>query len=205
MDSKWRRKKQQIRKPSSPTLRRRRRQPKVEKRKIQPPQESRQKKSRNRKVELNSKDRGIKLLILIFIGLNIYLVFNFIKQMSNNKVAEEGKEQVAEPVEITPLQIEILNGCGVSGIAAEFTEYLRKNEIDVVRTDNYESFNVLETVIIDRRGQSERMIEIAEIIGVDRSRILKEVNEAYLIDATIVLGKDYLHLSSWQNMDHDGY
>ncbi len=170
----------------------------------------------SRNPELKIKDGWIKFLILIFIVANFFLIYNLIKQWSTPKASEkiavpeddvavQEKKKPVKAVDSAPLQIEVLNGCGVSGIAAEFTEFLRQEGFDVVKTENYESFNVLETVIIDRRGRSERIKEIARSLGLDTSRILKEINEAYLIDATIILGKDYRQIASWKKMEHNGY
>lgn len=170
----------------------------------------------SRHPELSIKDGWIKFLIIVFIAANGFLIYNLIKQWytpttsenivvtdSNTDIQE--KKQPKEKVDSAPLQIEVLNGCGVSGIAAEFTEYLRQEGFDVVKTDNYESFNVLETVIIDRRGRTARIKEISKSLGLEESRILKEINEAYLIDATVILGKDYRQIPSWNKMEHNGY
>lgn len=169
----------------------------------------------SRNYQIHFKDGWIKFLIIIFLAANIFLIYNLIKQWSapeispevirpeDNKVKE--KKETEDVVDAAPLQIEVLNGCGVTGVAAEFTEYLRLEGFDVVKTDNYESFNVLETVIIDRRGRTDRIKKIAKSLGLDNSRILKEVNEAYLIDATVVLGKDYKRISSWNKLEHNGY
>ena len=167
-------------------------------------------------LQLDVKDGWIKLLIFIFIVVNGFLVYNLIKQWSASQVIPKSitpksedivtkKQETKNLVDSAPLQIEVLNGCGVSGIAAEFTEYLRRQGFDVVKTDNYESFNVLETVIIDRRNKTERITKIAKSLGLDSSRILKEINEAYLIDATVILGKDYKRLSSWKKMEHNDF
>ena len=99
-----------------------------------------------------------------------------------------------------PLQIEVLNGCGVTGVASQFTDYLRSKGFDVVRIENYESFNVLKTVVIDRRGIIKNGVKIAKALGLNEGRVLQEVNEAYLIDASVILGKDYRQLTSWQMM-----
>ncbi|MFO7891681.1 MAG: LytR C-terminal domain-containing protein [bacterium] len=166
--------------------------------------------------QINVKDGWIRVLILIFLAANVFLIYNLIKQWSAPNISQgtivpkddnnvEEKKDTKKAVDTAPLQIEVLNGCGVSGVAAEFTEYLRQEGFDVVKTDNYESFNVLETVIIDRRGRNTRIKKIASSLGLDTSRILKEINEAYLIDATVVLGKDYKRISSWNKMEHNGY
>jgi hypothetical protein len=95
-----------------------------------------------------------------------------------------------------------LNGCGVSGVANKFTDHLRANGFDVVKTDNYESFNVLRTVVIDRRGNMENATRVAESMGLSEERVLQEVHEAYLIDATVILGKDFRQLAVWRLMEN---
>ena len=144
------------------------------------------------------KDGLIKFFIGLLILVDVLLVFFIIRQCSRPAV-----EVVEEPVEepLRPLQIEILNGCGVSGIAAQLTDYLRAQGFDVVKTDNYETFNVNRTVVIDRRGVLKNGVRIAEAMGLGEDRVLQEVNEAYLIDATVILGRDFRQLPCWQTME----
>jgi len=155
-------------------------------------------------MKISWKDGLIKSLIILFLLFDLVLVFYIVKQCSKPKGVPE-KSVVSEESKI--LQIEVLNGCGVPGIANQFTDYLRMKGFDVVKTANYEeelnvpNFNVLTTVVIDRRGRLENGIRIAEALGLGRERVLQEVNEAYLIDASVILGKDYAQLESWQRME----
>jgi hypothetical protein len=117
-------------------------------------------------------------------------------------------EEIQAPVEEDQhiIQIEILNGCGVPGIAAKFTDYLRSKGIDVVKTDNYmefgkPKFNIQKSVVIDRRGKIEYGHKVAEYLGLPPSRVLQEVNEAYLIDATFILGSDFRSMTSWGKLE----
>ena len=144
------------------------------------------------------RDRIIKFFIVLFLLADLILVFFIIRQCSEppTLVEEETGMEQSEPI-----QIEVLNGCGVQGIANDFTDFLRNRGFDVVKTENYESFNVQRTVIIDRRGNQQNCKSLAEAMGLGEDRILQEVNEAYLIDATVILGRDYRQLSSWQNME----
>lgn len=151
-----------------------------------------------RRGQFDWKGGLIKFFIGLLIVVDVVLVFFIIRQCSRPAV-EVVEETVQEPVR--PLQIEILNGCGVSGIAAQFTDHLRAQGFDVVKTDNYESFNVQRTVVIDRRGAVENSVRIAEALGLGADRVLQEVNEAYLIDATVILGKDFRQLPCWQTME----
>ena len=41
---------------------------------------------------------------------------------------------------LTDIEAEVLNGCGISGVAQKFTDYFRKYHIDVVRTENADNF-----------------------------------------------------------------
>ncbi len=156
-------------------------------------------KRRPQKQQIDLRETFTKFLIGLVLVVDLVLVFFIIRQCSKPVHIEEG---ITVREETRVLQIEILNGCGVSGIANQFTDFLRAKGFDVVKTDNYESFNVLKTVVIDRRGNKKNSVRIAEALGFGEERVLQEVNEAYLIDATVILGKDYRQLESWQSMEN---
>ena len=146
----------------------------------------------------NWKSGLMKLFIVLFILIDLILIVFIIRQCSKPPI-----EEIVIEEEPKILQVEVLNGCGVPGIAAKYTNYLRREGFDVIRTENYETFNVMKTVIIDRRGRIQNGIRIASALGLGEDRVLQEVNEAYLIDATIILGKDYRNLSPWAEMEHE--
>ncbi|MDM7924965.1 MAG: LytR C-terminal domain-containing protein [bacterium] len=97
-----------------------------------------------------------------------------------------------------PLQVEVLNGCGIPKIADKFTAYLRKKGYDVVRTDNYESFNVPATLVIDRGGGLAPARGLAETLGVPKREVISETHDMYMVDATVVLGKNFRTLAAWK-------
>lgn len=166
--------------------------------------QSRRKKAK-KKVRIDLKNSLIKFLIGLVLIVDLALVFFIVRQCSEpTGVVEEEKAQ-EEPV---ILQVEVMNGCGVPGIANTFTDFLRENGIDVVRTGNYEeeefgrpNFNVDRTVIIDRRGKLKNSVRIAQVMGLNEDRVIQQVNQAYLIDATIVLGRDFRQLNSWKMLE----
>ena len=176
-------------------------------RRVRPsPKPAEQPRRRKRRVSKPLDWRGslINMAIGALIMLMLFLLVSTVRQRLIKKpvttvVTNEQPQAVTEP-ENRPLQVDVLNGCGVSGLAAQFTEYLRMKGFDVIRTENYETFNVLETVVIDRRGNAENCRRIAGTLGLSSARILQEVNEAYLIDATVLIVKDYQRLSSWPQM-----
>lgn len=105
---------------------------------------------------------------------------------------EEGKKKPAADI----VQLEVLNGCGVLGVADKFTEYLRKKNFDVVQVGNYISFDIDKTLIIDRTGNVANAEKVAGFLGIDESRIIQQINNDYFLDVTLVIGKDYGQLIS---------
>jgi len=169
-------------------------------RRAQPLQRSRsqpvKRKKPKKKIHIDWRETGYKILIGFFGLINLVLVYFIVRQCATPPITEE---EVIEETRI--LQIEVLNGCGVPGVATQFTEFLRSHGFDVVKTENYESFNILKTVVIDRKGHVKNARRIADALGLNYQRVLQEVNEVYLIDATIIIGKDFRGLSSWQAME----
>ncbi len=159
---------------------------------------------RPRKARIGFKDSLIQFLIILFVTANLVLVAFVIRQCAG---AKEGQEAAPAPEPARPLQIEVLNGCGVDGVANRFTDFLRKKGFDVVKTGNYEeqpgrpNFNVLQTTLIERREGGNTGIRVAQMLGLDRTRVLQEASEAYLIDASVIVGKDFRSVPAWPEME----
>jgi hypothetical protein len=75
-----------------------------------------------------------------------------------------------------------------------FTDSLRKKNIDVVNTGNYRSYNVDNSIVIDRRGNIINAEYVAEVIGVDNKQVIQQKNKNYFLDVTLIIGKDYKQL-----------
>ncbi|MFQ6675994.1 MAG: LytR C-terminal domain-containing protein [Fidelibacterota bacterium] len=100
------------------------------------------------------------------------------------------REEVPTPV----MEVEVLNGCGVYGLAARFTDFLRSRGFDVVNSDNADSFDYPATVIIQRSERVESSYRMAELLGIpkgDTTRILVQPDLSLATDVTVILGKDY--------------
>jgi hypothetical protein len=132
----------------------------------------------------------LSLIILILSIVIIFLSYSLIIKFSSG-----GKKEVFEtnkPAKI--IQMEVLNGCGSAGIADKFTEYLRGNHFDVVQTGNYISFDISNTMVIDRTGNKANAEKVAEFLGIDKSNIVMQKNTDYFLDVSLVIGKDYIKL-----------
>jgi len=112
--------------------------------------------------------------------------------------ATPAKSDTMKPEPLQPvtrrIQVEVLNGCGVRGIADKLTNYLRKNDIDVVSTGNYANFDILTTKILDRSDHHQRSTKVAKLLKLPSERILLRKDESLQLDATIVIGADYKSL-----------
>ena len=121
------------------------------------------------------------------------------KPASQPKPPQSSTSPVSQPEPSVPkpkpiarkIQVEVLNGCGVEGIASRMTDYLRRQGIDVVDNRNYRHFNVKKSFILNRSGNEERAKKVARLIGLPLKQIRPEKNENLQLDATIVLGSDY--------------
>ena len=114
-------------------------------------------------------------------------------QQKSDKI-KPAQENVLQPV-AQLLQVEVLNGCGVSGLANTTTNFLRTEQIDVVYKGNYKNFNVEKSQIIDRAGNMDQAMEIAKVLGIEKSLISSDIDKNKQLAATIILGKDYKKLN----------
>lgn len=121
-------------------------------------------------------------IIVLFLSYSLYMK---VQNISNDK--NKNDNEVASAI----IQIEVMNGCGVDGVAAKFTDYLRQKNFDVVQVGNYMSNSIDETLIIDRIGNRANTEKLANVLGVDKKNIIQQLNKDYFLDATLVIGKDY--------------
>ncbi|HVO73620.1 MAG TPA: LytR C-terminal domain-containing protein [Ignavibacteriaceae bacterium] len=131
---------------------------------------------------------AVLCLIIAFMILSLVTKFQRIKESES---AGAKKKRAADIV-----QLEVLNGCGVMGVAEKFTEYLRKKNFDVVQVGNYRSFDIDSTMVIDRTGNTANAEKVAGYLGINNSNIIQHINNDYFLDVTLVIGKDYGQLIS---------
>lgn len=96
------------------------------------------------------------------------------------------------------IQVEVLNGCGVGGIADRFTDFLRNNKFDVVNMGNYIRFDMDETIVIDRTGNKANALFVAKALGVKKENVIQQLNNDYFLDVSIVTGRDYYTLQPFK-------
>ncbi len=134
---------------------------------------------------------GIFLNTVIFLlaGLIIYMSYSLFVKLTFGEKMQTLPDKDGVPSEI--IQAEVLNGCGISGIADRFTDYLRDKNIDIVNTGNYVSFDIEHSMVIDRIGNMANAKRIAKLLGIKEEHVFPQLNKDYFLDVTVVIGRDY--------------
>ena len=161
---------------------------------------SRSKSTKYSRKKVNSPDVQKWLLNMAIFCLSIVII-GFIFSMSKRVVSNKSKIYLSQSVTVLPSEkpysyivVEVLNGCGISGLAQKFTNYLRQQGIDVIYTGNADRMNYERTHLIERANVPEKSKEVLNILMFDSSRTIHEVNPSLHVDLTLLLGKDYKDL-----------
>ena len=87
-----------------------------------------------------------------------------------------------------PIVVEVLNGCGVGGIAREIGEVLIDQGCDVMFVGNADDFDHRETLVVDRSGDRSKAHTVASVLP--GSGVIYQVSSAFFVDVTVVVGSD---------------
>jgi len=147
--------------------------------------------STDKKVDI-PKNLILNISIIVLILINTVLAYSTFKAVSL-KFGNSSDDLLIDSTKAR-IQVEVLNGCGVSGIADKLTDYLRVNYIDVVNLGNYRSYEIENSIIISRNDKIINAEKVAALVGLDESSIIQQTNSDYLLDVTFILGKDYRNL-----------
>jgi len=140
-------------------------------------------------VERSMNNFVLNILVFLLLTVIIYLSYSLFVKLNSHEITEIELRDYGKHSEI--IQVEVLNGCGVSGIADLFTDYLRENDVDVVKTGNYIQFDIDETIVIDRIGNKANSNYVAELLNVREANSITQINNDYFVDVTLIIGRDY--------------
>lgn len=129
---------------------------------------------------------ALGLLSVVFVVLLAALVVRVIYPRTKSERVEAPTHLISNII-----QIQVLNGCGISGAASSFTNKLRETGFDVVESGNFETFDVKRTFVIDRSGNIENARRVARALGIPESEIIREISPGFYLDATVVVGADF--------------
>ena len=141
----------------------------------------------------------IVILIVLILGFVASIIWKYTFAKKNIFVQEP---TISQRQTVTKkIRVEVLNGCGVTGVAIQFTDYLRSQGFDVVITENYRSFDVDSSFVIDRVSlKSENALQIARSLGIPDNLVNAILSDDLAVEATIVLGSDYTNLKGYSDV-----
>ena len=148
--------------------------------------------SNDKKKENFSKNLTLNASIIILIIINIYLGYSITKTIT--KYYGDNQYELSQDSTASKIKVEVLNGCGKTGVAEKLTDYLRANGFDVVNLGNYRSFEIENSIVIARNEKDHNAEKVATVVGLKHENVIQQTNPEYLLDVTFILGKDYKNL-----------
>jgi len=88
------------------------------------------------------------------------------------------------------IQVNVLNACGETGLAAKVMEFLRLRGFDVVEIGNYPKKEE-KSFVLDRLGDVRSARKVAYAIGVPDSLVVSALDSTLFVRSTVVIGKDF--------------
>ena len=94
-----------------------------------------------------------------------------------------------------PIQVEVLNGTPVDGLAARARAFLVERDVDVQATGNAPSLEEPHSRVVSRTGDLDVARRVARTMGIDENRVSAEAQAGLLLDASVILGADFRALA----------
>ncbi|MFQ5824159.1 MAG: LytR C-terminal domain-containing protein [bacterium] len=168
------------------------------------PRQNNWQKVKPRRVYRSSKNKSLKerILTAAIWGLcliNLALIASFISEHfaspNENSVSMNAPYEPENQI----ITVEVLNACGVQGLANEISQYLRNNNFDVVNIGNYKNFDLDHTLIIDRvslNGINAK--KVAKVLGIDQKQVVPQLDDSLQLNVSVIIGKDYRNLKLYE-------
>ncbi|CAN5546985.1 LytR C-terminal domain-containing protein [soil metagenome] len=135
----------------------------------------------------------------VLLGVLLYSLVD--RSFSSGAIAERPPIAVATTADTLasgqpapPIQVDVRNGCGQAGLARDVTLYLQDRGFDVVEAGNWRERGIDSSFVVDRRDEIAVARRVAAAMGLSDQDIVNEPNPALFLDATVVIGCDYLQL-----------
>ena len=123
---------------------------------------------------------------LVFPLLTVIAAYVFFTREEQPETASRPSFEASRDV-----KVEVLNGCGVDGMARIVGNRLRETGFDVMTLDNADRFDYPESIVIDRLGTPENADRVAEALGIS-NRIQQIVPDPFRIESvTVIIGRDF--------------
>lgn len=147
-------------------------------------------------VAVLSKNHRTAFLNVLIVGLTLVVVYLSYALVARHILRPPVERERSGSGVGEVIQLEVFNGCGAQGAATAVTTYLRARGYDVVEMRNYKTFDVQESLVIDRAGDLVNAEKVAYALGIKKRNIIQQLNPDYYVDVSVVIGRDYNSLKS---------
>lgn len=143
-------------------------------------------------MKIVSNNKTANILMLVAFGLIVIVMLSsFINRViiapPVDSQVEEGANSSENDIVI---QVNVLNACGETGLAAKVMEFLRLRGFDVVEIGNYPKKEE-KSFVLDRLGDLRSARKVAYAMGIPDSLVVSAVDSTLFVRSTIVVGKDF--------------
>jgi hypothetical protein len=114
------------------------------------------------------------------------LSFLLLTALAVSAAVRVGPQSVAKPKQ--PIRIQLWNGSGRSGVAAELASYLRDGGFDVLEVANADRSDYRATLVVNRTSSPDPGRVVAEYLGT--SHLIQQAGSQEMIDVTVIVGRD---------------
>ena len=134
--------------------------------------------------------------------LSIILIIIAVYSIKNSSKKKDGQVNIVTELSHSnyiKAEIEVLNGCGESGVANLFTKFLRSEGYDVIEIKNADNFQYQETIILYHNEDIHEKAKIlSKILTVKENNIQFDKNSVW--DLSVIIGDDYKNLNSFEKI-----
>ena len=139
------------------------------------------------------KNTLLYLFSIVLIIMAVYYIKNSFKSKNIDVVTELSHSNYVRA------EIEVLNGCGESGIANLFTKFLRSEGYDVIDIRNADNFKYKNSVILFHKVDTEdKAKELSKVLNISKDNI--KFSNSSIWDISLIIGKDYKELESFEKV-----
>ena len=131
---------------------------------------------------MGTKSRNASPLLDWTLGL----LFLLITALAVSAAVRVTPQAVVKPKQ--PVRIQLWNGSGRSGVAAELASYLRDGGFDVLEVANADRSDYPATLVVNRTMNPEAGRVVAEYLGT--THLIQQAGSQEMIDVTVIVGRD---------------
>jgi len=142
--------------------------------------------------------RWLTTVALLVVGAAVLVLAYAFVSSSFGPTADPSRAENPAALVGETIQVEVRNGSGVTGLAAQTTHFLRRRGFDVVEVGDHSSFDQQRTVIIDRVGDPASAERVAAALGLSSEHVEQDIRPEFYLDASVIIGLDYEGLAPFQ-------